>query len=399
MKLILCLVLAMILALVATACGAPAAEPTAEPTAEPPVSATTGPTTKPVSSPDVVIFNDAALEAKVRVIMNQPAGDITLAEAEAMKSLDLANKFQNDMPDDIIIKDISALKYFANLAELNLGFNAVTDLSPLSQLPKLESLHLFSNNSVSDLSPLAALTNLSFLNLQYNRIQDVSPLAGLQNLTALFLKGNAITDYSPLKDIFPNLREKDFEIISIEGVSDEPIIFADPNLESTVRRTLGIQDRPITQKDAYQVQSLDLHHEIPSDEAFSDLTGLEYFVNLELLSLNGNDISDLSPIGGLAKMKLLVISFNEIADLSPLSGMPQLEVLDATSNQISDVSPLAGLTKIWELQMISNQITDISPLASLKNLRALLLRENLVTDYSPLKNIYPQLESKDFKLE
>jgi internalin A len=263
----------------------------------------------------------------------------------------------------------------------------------------MESLDLYSNNSISDISPLETLTNLSTLNLQYNRIQDVSPLAGLTNLTVLLLKGNAITDYSPLKDLYPNLREKDFEVISIEGVSDEPIVFADPNLESTVLRVLGIQDRPVTQKDAYQVQSLDLHHEIPSDEAFSDLTGLEYFVNLELLSLNGNDISDLSPIGGLARMKSLVISFNEISDLSPLSGMPQLEVLDAKNNQISDLSPLARLTKIWELQMISNQITDVSPLSTLKNLRVLILRDNLITDYSPLKDIYPQLEGKDFILE
>lgn len=377
MERIACMVLAIMLALGAASCSAPTEE----------------------SKPGAIAFNDAALEAKVRAAMNKPEGDILPAEVEEVKSLDLSNEYQQDMPDDIIIKDISALKYFTNLGELRLGFNAVNDLRPLSQLQKLESLDLYSNNSVSDVSPLSNLKNLSVLNLQYNQIKDVSPLAGLERLSVLLLKGNAITDYSPLKDIYPNLREKDFEIISIEGVSDEPIVFADPNLESTVRRALGIQDRPVTQKDAYQVQSLNLHHDIPSDEAFSDLTGLEYFVNLEELSLDGNKISDLSPIGGMDKMKSLVISFNEIADLSALSGMPQLEVLDAKSNKISDVSPLAGLTNIWELQINTNQIADVSPLASLKNLKVLLLRENPVTDFSPLKDLYPQLDSPDFELK
>ena len=373
MKKALCIILAFVLALGGLSCSGP--------------------------KPETVAFNDAALEAKIRAVMNRPEGGITAAEAEAVDSFDFSNVFQQDMPNEIIIKDISALKYFANLKELRLGHNAVADLSPLSELKKLEVLEIYSNNSFSDISPLSSLTDLSVLNLQYNQLQDISPLSELKNLTVLLLKGNAVTDYSPLKDNYPSLREKDFDMISIENVSDEPIVFADPNLESTVRRVLGIQDRPVTQKDAYQVQSLSLGHSIPSDEAFSDLTGLEYFVSLEELSLDGNKITDLSPIGGMAKMKSLVIAFNDISDLSALSGMPQLEVLDAKSNNISDVSTLSGLTNIWELQINTNRIADFTPLASLKNLKVLLLAENSTTDFSPLKDIYPQLEGKDFELK
>ncbi len=374
---------------------APSAEPSAAPTAEP----SAAPTAEPTQSPEVVLFNDAALEAKVRAAMNRPEGDITAEEAKAVTLLNLNNDFQQDMPDEIIIRDISALKWFTGLKVLNFGENAVSDLSPLSQLQKLEVVLIYSNKSISDISPLSSLANLSELNLQYNQVKDVSPLAKLKNLTVLLLKGNAITDYSPLADIYPNLRDKDFQIISIEDVSDEPIVFADPNLESTVRRVLGIPDRPVTRKDAYQVQSIGLGHSLPSDEAISDLSGLEYFVNLEELDLSGNIISDLGPISGLVKMKSLVIAFNEIADLGALSTMPQLEVLDAKRNKIIDVSPLAGLTKIWELQINSNQIVDFSPLASLKNLKVALLADNPSSDFSPLKDIYPNLEGKDFTLE
>ena len=44
------------------------------------------------------------------------------------------------------------------------------------------------------------------------RVSDVAPLAGLKNLQKLFLKDSKVTDFSPLKDIYPNLKEKDFEL-------------------------------------------------------------------------------------------------------------------------------------------------------------------------------------------
>lgn len=351
------------------------------------------------SSSKTIEFNDPALEQKVRDAMDKPTGKITVSDAEKVTKLDFTNQFQQDMPDEIIIKDISALKYFVNLTELSLGLNNITDLSALAELKNLTLLQLYSNNSISDLSPLSSLANLSILHLQNNQIKDVSPLAGLKNLTSLLLTGNAITDYSPLKDIYPNLKEKDFDVISIEGVPDEPIVISDPNLESTLRRVLGISDRPITQKDAYQVQSLNIGHKIPSDEAISDLTGIEYFVNLKELYMDGNNLSDLSPIKGLTKLKVLTFSFNKVADISALAGMTQLEEIDAKVNKISDLSPIKGLTSIWDLQINSNQIADVSPLAGFKNLKILLLAENPVSDFSLFKDIYPNLEGKDFEVK
>jgi Leucine-rich repeat (LRR) protein len=44
-------------------------------------------------------------------------------------------------------------------------------------------------------------------------------------------------------------------------------------------------------------------------------------------------------------------------------------------------------------------ITDISPLAKLTNLRELELQDNPITDYSALKDIYEQLEIKDFEIK
>ena len=73
-------------------------------------------------------------------------------------------------------------------------------------------------------------------------------------------------------------------------------------------------------------------------------------------------------------------------------------MLDAKNAGIEDVSGLAGLPKLWEVQLNDNLITDVSPLAQVKSLKALLLGNNPVADYSPLKDIYAQLEGKDFEI-
>lgn len=97
------------------ACAAPSAEPSAALSVEP----TAAPTTEPALLSEVVVFNDAALEAKVRVAMSKPKGDITVEEAKAVTLLNLNNDITQDMPDEIIIKDISALKWFTGLKVLN----------------------------------------------------------------------------------------------------------------------------------------------------------------------------------------------------------------------------------------------------------------------------------------
>lgn len=408
MKRVLCIILALMLALGATACTAPSAEKSeqdATPTQE--------------LKPDTVLFNDPALEAKVRAAMNKPEGDITAAEAQSVTELILSNEWQSDIPEDQKVKDISALGYFVNLTKLQLTFNSVTDISVLSGLTQLQILDL-GGNSVGDLSPLAELTNLTSLSLFDNGLTDLSALAGLKNmnslfihsnqitdisilsnmkkldllmasdnqiadispldglpLTRLYLNNNPFTDFSPIKDIYLNLTEKDFELLSADGISDEPLVFADAQFEKALRAAMNIYDRPITQKDAFLAQVLFICNDKTPGSQFSDISPLAYFTNLSSLEFNSNLISDLSPLSGLLKLKCVKVPFNQVADITPLTGLTQLEQLDLSNNQITDLSPLAGLDNLWGLS----------------------IGENPITDFSPLKDIYPNLTAKDFELK
>jgi internalin A len=404
MKKILCLTLAILLALGLAACGAPAAQETASPTP----AAT--------EAPEVVVFTDPVLEAKVREIMGKPEGDITVAEAEAVTELVMNNEWP---PPEEIITDISSLAAFKNLNKLELMFQSVTDISALAGLSKLQFLCL-GGNQITDFSPLSGLTEMDSLQIWGNQASDLSPLSGMTKLkvlmiggcpvtdisvvanfkeltildittcpvsdisslaglplTTLNMNGCPITDYSPVADIYDSLQEKDFEILSADDIPDEPLVFEDPAFEKALRTAMGREDEePITQKDAYLVQALEICNDKTEGSQFSDISPLAYFVNLKSLYFNSNLITDLAPLSGLTKLTNLDICFNQVADLSPLSGLTQLESLKLTNNQITDVSALSGMTNLWELW----------------------LKDNPVQDYSPLADIYPNLTSKDFEL-
>jgi len=207
---------------------------------------------EPEQNEDIVIFNDAILEARIREEMGKPEGDITLEEAAAVTKLSIDNSWP---PPEEVITDISALKYFVNLKDLSVQFHGITDISPLSGLTNLTGLAIGGNHikdisplsnlkqlgflcifncEASDYSPLADLTNLGTLYIGYSTIEDlsplsgliglqdlslndcwasdVSPLVGLTNLKKLELSGCPIEDFTPLRAIYPNLETKDFAL-------------------------------------------------------------------------------------------------------------------------------------------------------------------------------------------
>lgn len=116
----------------------------------------------------------------------------------------------------------------------------------------------------------------------------------------------------------------------------------------------------------------------------SDISALAGLTNLTWLSLGGNSVSDISALAGLTKLSELFLRHNLISDLSALEGLKNLEFLFLDDNSISDLSGLEGLTNLIWLELPRNSISDLSPLAGLTNLVELNVHENLVSDLSPL---------------
>ena len=130
-----------------------------------------------------------------------------------------------------------------------------------------------------------------------------------------------------------------------------------------------------------------LHDFRAGNSNISDLTGLEYAINLEGLELWNSSISDISVLSGLTALTRLDLSVNRIEDISPLSSLTNLIVLVILDNSISDISVLSNLANLERLWLYDNSISDISSVAGLTNLTGLGLGGNNVSDVSAVSGL------------
>ncbi|MBE5803423.1 MAG: leucine-rich repeat domain-containing protein [Clostridiales bacterium] len=94
---------------------------------------------------------------------------------------------------DLTEKSFENLKYVPGLKALDIGHNAVKDLTWLQYLPELEVL-ILADNEITDITPIAQLEKLEYVELFMNNIKDVTPLAGLKNLRDLNLCRTKLQD-------------------------------------------------------------------------------------------------------------------------------------------------------------------------------------------------------------
>jgi len=157
------------------------------------------------------------------------------------------------------------------------------------------------------------------------------------------------------------------------------VVFPDPKLTAAVRVALGKPTGGISRADLAGLTSL-----AANQQGITNLSGLEFAVNLTSLNLTLNAITDLTPLAGLTNLFELDAGGNQIQNLQPLSQMKALFALQLFNNQISDLSPLANLIKVANLSINQNQITDLSPLSTMPGLGSLVANDNQISDLSPL---------------
>lgn len=143
------------------------------------------------------------------------------------------------------------------------------------------------------------------------------------------------------------------------------------------------------------------------------ITGIEYFTELEYLTLKKNMIIDISPLRNLSKLKELNLEGNSIEDISALSNLINLEMLNVNGNNISDVSalsycnklkklvlgylisgnpieniePICNINSITNLYLSNLRLENIENITNLNNLEVLYLDNNSIEDIAPLKSL------------
>ena len=137
-----------------------------------------------------------------------------------IKALDLSGQ-------DLGSADLAELDFFTGLTDLDLSGTALTSLTGLSSLTKLETLNLSGNTVLTDLSGLSGLTTLKNLNLSNNKgISDLTALKGLTTLKTLDISGTGVTTLDSLitegKSSFPGyitLTAKNLTLNSISALT------------------------------------------------------------------------------------------------------------------------------------------------------------------------------------
>lgn len=199
---------------------------------------------------------------------------------------------------------------------------------------------------------------------------------------------------------------------------DQAVVFTDENLDTAIRDILGHSGKPI-----YRSQLLDIIELNLENKEISDLTGIEYFRNLEVLNLNNNYVDDVSRLKTLYNLRKLDLGYNQIIDLEQanfhtlfhipfislnlehnvlidesnqryrlsnieiLGGFSNLQDLNLADNHVHDFSVLSTLPKLRSLNISENRINDIGFLENMVQLRELNLRDNYIEDISPLRNL------------
>lgn len=112
-------------------------------------------------------------------------------------------------------KDIEVLKYCTDLQALDLGHQAITDLSVIGEYLTDLRILILADNRITDLSPLANLPHLHYLEFFVNQVKDLTPLAQCRELVDLNISYNrGISDITPLLDL-PILERLWLESVSV----------------------------------------------------------------------------------------------------------------------------------------------------------------------------------------
>ena len=358
-----------------------------------------------------------AKSLRTLTVANNQISNANLAGIEQLKNVKSLSLSNNGLTN---IEHITPMK---KLVELDLSKNELENIEPLSRMSTVQSLNL-EENYISDITPLSQLTGLYDLKLASNEIRDVRPVQELgkrmyidvqrqkifledvekdkevkipiynlqgEPLDTIQLKnGDGIVNNGSVKwsttgektyefilDIKPEENRIKFNGTVIQNVVErldeikedneqKENVILDKTLQQHINKeNLGRENlnAPITKEDLLQIKKLEILKE--KGKEIKDITGLEYMINLEKLTLEGVGLKNIEFILNMKQLNNLNVSHNQIEDTTPLSSLKNLQWLNLADNRIKDVSVLGSMLDLLSLKLAENEIRDVRPLIQL----------------------------------
>ena len=286
------------------------------------------------------------------------------------------------------VASLAGIGAYDDIEELGLNAQALSDLSPLADLPNLKWLDLSSSDmTCARLGTLPDLPNLEWLNLAHNDYTcgNLNDLPSLPKLERLDLLGHHVDDFAGLSNA-PNLRH-------LILANEQGLIYG-PDVSGSKLSTLPTLS---------MLDSLDLTWNSVDD----DLSWLSKVPNLKLLDLRSNTIDGgeieamVGTIGGVnSTLEKLILANNDVGNFRWLNNQfTGLKHLSLHNNNIAQ-GDLADLTSnvpstLQTLILTRNNLTSLISFPTdtqLPNLKVLELSGNrdgntYITDVSPLASL------------
>lgn len=218
------------------------------------------------------------------------------------------------------ITDLSPLKGL-HLTKLCLGGNQIKSISVLPDCGEITVLQLH-HNPLSDISSLAEIPTLASLELSQTRVSDIRPLAGLPLTYCSFIE-SPVADYAPLLDL-PHL-----EWLRVSDLPDGQIV--------VIGKLTHLKDLTLYRCNV------------------TSLSEIENLVDLCFLDLLGNSISDIGGIGAFSHLNGLCLQDNPIKDLTAISSLRSLEYVNLIGISEDDYSVLTQLPALHRIDCDAEQ--------------------------------------------
>lgn len=220
-----------------------------------------------------------------------------------------------------------------NLRVLDMSYNMIRDMAPVSLCGNLVELYL-ANNKVKTMAGLSSLARLKKVDLGANRIRvmEETELSGLPDLEELWLGKNKIE--------------------RIDGIS-----------KLSKLRRLDVQANRLTSVDNLEAQNLTLEELYLSHNAITaeGLGGLSLeFPKLSTLDISRNRLTNTIPLAHLTSVEDLWLSGNEIKDYQSIETLGNLENLDCVYLEYNPIDDdFEYRKKIKQIMPSLNQIDAV----------------------------------------
>ena len=318
-------------------------------------------------SPAAYHFREPLIEEAVRAQLGKMTGEITEEQLAGVTSLHIFGRQ--------VYQDESEFSFYGEYTFPNndaykksgdwKGTGDISSLEDLSAMPNLREVCLYRQN-ISDISVLKG-TRISYLGLGFNPLTDLTPLEGNQNITGLNL---SVLD-SEVLSVVPALGSLETLVISGMGeISSAP-------LKDLPLKELNLADTWLSDEEVLAelsgLRKLTLSKLYPG--LLRQLKTLP-LTDLEVTHTAGVTIRDLEVFEGLRRLQYDIGEENEPEILSgePLH-FPEMRELTLKRLDIESLTCLREMKKLEVLGIYDSECRDYEGLGKFRNLRLIYVRE------------------------